>query len=158
MPPTRALYFQYLPDEVDLLTQVERRIDASDLDSKLVELVKLRVSQINGCSFCVAYHTARLRRMGETNERIDQLAVWHEAPCYSAQDRAALKWAESTTRLAGSSGVGNELYSATVAEFGEAGTAQLTLAVAMINLWNRFGAAFQTDHKFVASLLEQTSH
>lgn len=157
MPPPRAIYFQHLKAEIDLLTQVEQRIDSSDLGCKLLEIVKLRVSQINGCSFCVALHTARLRNLNESNERIDQVTVWAESPHFSDREQIALQWAESTTHLAGASGISDDVYTSTVAEFGEAGTAQLTLATGMINLWNRFGVAFQTDHQFVTQLLEQAT-
>lgn len=151
---TRINYFQFLSQEIEQLNQIEHEIERYTLDSKLIELVKLRVSQINGCSFCVSYHTQRLRLMGESDERIDMLTVWNEAACYSAAEQAAFRWSEAVTRLADSTGIDDTLYAATVDTLGEQGLSQLTLAVAMINTWNRLAVSFQTDHKFVAELLK----
>lgn len=151
---SRLNYFQFLQQEIEQFNQIEQSIDEYALDSNLIELVKLRVSQINGCSFCVSYHTQRLRLMGESDERIDMLTVWNEAACYSATEQAAFRWSEAVTRLADSSGIDDTLYAATVDALGEQGISRLTLAVAMINTWNRLAVSFQTDHKFVAELLK----
>lgn len=158
MTQARTIYVEHLPEEVGLLTQIEKRIEACLLDTQLVELVKLRVSQINGCSFCVAYHSTRLRLMDETNERLDQLSVWRESPQFTKREQTALQWAEELTRLADCNGVSDQRYATTVKEFGDEGIAQLTLAVAMINLWNRLGVPFKTDHQFVKQLLEHSAY
>ncbi len=154
MTESRANYFQFLSQEIDHFTEIESSIDQYPLGSKLIELVKLRVSQINGCSFCVSYHTQRLRLMEETTERIDMTVVWQEAPCFTKQEQAAFRWAEAVTRLADSSGIDDRLYADVVEVFGEEGISQLTLAVAMINTWNRLAVSFKADHRFIPGLLQ----
>ena len=151
---SRVNYFRFLQQEIEHLKSIEVGIDQCALNSNLVELVKLRISQINGCSFCVSYHTQRLRLMEESVERIDMIAVWKESPCYSSEEKAALHWGEAVTLLADSSGIDDRLYAATVDVFGDEGISQLTLAIAMINIWNRLAVSFQTDHRFVAELLK----
>jgi len=121
----------------------------------MVELVKLRVSQINGCSFCVRYHSERLRAMGETVERMEMITVWREAPCYSEQERCAFRWAESVTRLSDDATISDQLYADSLEQFGEQGLSQLTMAVVMINAWNRLAVPFQSDHQLVPALLKQ---
>lgn len=154
MTQSRLNYVQYLQQEVEHLNAIEVRVDGYPLDSCLVELVKLRVSQINSCSFCVSYHSQRLRQMHETTERMEMAVVWQEAPCFSAEERAAFRWAEAVTRIADSAGISDELYAATVDMFGEEGTSQLTMAVVMINTWNRLAVTFQADHQHIAELLK----
>ncbi|MCC9642447.1 carboxymuconolactone decarboxylase family protein [Rhodopirellula sp. JC740] len=150
----RANYFQLIPSEIRQLTSIESTMANYSIGTQLLELIKLRVSQINGCSFCVSLHTQQLRLMNETNERIDLVSVWQEAPCYTDRERTAFRWAESLTRLADECGIHAPLYTESVNEFGEEGLSQLSLAVAMINTWNRLAVPFQTDHQFIASLLQ----
>ena len=114
----------------------------SGLDRKLVELVYLRVSQINGCAYCIDMHSKDLLAAGETTDRLSLLMVWREAPCFSAREQRALAWAEAVTEL-GAEGVSDALYGATREEFGDALLVELTLAVATINVWNRLGVSFR---------------
>jgi AhpD family alkylhydroperoxidase len=116
----------------------------SGLESRLVHLVFLRVSQLNGCAFCVDMHDKDLRAAGETPERLAMLVVWREAHNFSPRERSAFAWAEAVTQL-GPHGVPDDVYEAARAEFGEAGLVELTLAVAMINTWNRMSIAFQSE-------------
>ncbi len=154
MAGQRANYFQFLRSEIEHFNQIETCIEGYGLDKIMLELVKLRVSQVNGCSFCVLLHTRRLRLLGESNERIDMVAVWPEARCFSDKEAAALRWAEAVTQLAGTKRVGDELYRESEAVFGQDGLSRLTLAVAMINNWNRLAVSFHTDHQYVDHILK----
>lgn len=127
-----------------LLALNEHVHSKSGLETGLVHLVFLRVSQLNGCAFCVDMHDKDLRAAGETPERLAMLVVWREAHNFTPRERTAFAWAEAVTRL-GPHGVPDDVYEAARAEFGEAGLVELTLAVAMINTWNRMGIAFQSE-------------
>ncbi|MCG8653171.1 MAG: carboxymuconolactone decarboxylase family protein [Pirellulales bacterium] len=157
MATPRLNYLPFVSSQIHHLNEIETLIAHSSLDPTLLELVKLRVSQINGCSFCVRYHTQLLRKLDESHERIDLVAVWRESPCFSNQERTALAWAEAVTQLAGGEGINDELYAQTLQAFGEEGISQLTLAVAMINIWNRLAVPFRTDHKYISDLLAHAS-
>lgn len=111
------------------------------LDKSLLELVKLRASQINGCAFCVQYHVLQSEGLGIPVDKINLLVVWREAPQFSARERAALAWTEALTTLP--NGVSDEVYAQVVAEFSEQELTYLTSAIASINVWNRFGAAYR---------------
>lgn len=111
------------------------------LDKQLLELVKLRASQINGCAFCVQHHILLSERIGVPVDKLNLVAVWREAPIFSVRERAALAWAESLTLLP--SGVSEEVYAEAKREFSETELSYLTSAVASINVWNRFGAAYR---------------
>jgi AhpD family alkylhydroperoxidase len=115
--------------------------DGCSIEPALQHLVELRVSQINGCAFCVDMHANQLRAVGESAQRIDLVAVWHEAPFYSERERAALTWAESVTLLA-EHGVSDELYEEARAHFSEAELVDLNMVVVTINTWNRFSVGF----------------
>ena len=116
-------------------------IIANSLDPQLVELVKIRASQINGCANCINMHTIEAREKGETEQRIYLLSAWREAPCYSDRERAALDWTEALTRL--SEGHGQEAaYAALAAHFSEEEQVKLTLMINVINGWNRLAVGF----------------
>jgi len=116
-------------------------IIANSLDPQLVELVKIRASQINGCANCINMHTIEAREKGETEQRIYLLSAWREAPCYSDRERAALDWTEALTRL--SEGHGQEAaYAALAAHFSEEEQVKLTLMINVINSWNRLAVGF----------------
>ena len=139
----RISYPKANPDAYRAMLTLADHVRGGSLPSNLRHLVYLRVSQINGCAFCVDMHAKDLRAGGETSERLDGLCVWREMPGYTAGERAALAWAEAVTRL-GPDGVSDEVYAAAHAEFGDAGLVELTLAVAVINAWNRLGIAFRS--------------
>ena len=111
------------------------------MDKQLLELIKLRASQINGCAFCVQYHILEGEKLGVPADKLNLVVVWREAPQFSQRERAALAWTEALTLL--SEGVSDEVYAQASAEFSEKELAYLTSAVASINVWNRFGAAFR---------------
>jgi AhpD family alkylhydroperoxidase len=123
---------------------IERHIGASKLEPKLLHLVKMRASQINGCAFCLDMHSKDARAEGETEQRLYSLDAWEEAPYYSDRERAALEWTEAVTLL-GNGHVPDSAYEKVRAHFSENEIATLTLAVAMINVWNRLNVAFRTE-------------
>jgi AhpD family alkylhydroperoxidase len=109
---------------------------AASLEPSLVELVKIRASQINACANCINMHTVEARAQGETEQRIYLLSAWREAPCYTPRERAALAWTEALTRL--SEGHTHEAaHAALAAEFSEEDQVKLTLMINVINGWNR---------------------
>ncbi|SDD72868.1 alkylhydroperoxidase AhpD family core domain-containing protein [Bradyrhizobium brasilense] len=111
------------------------------LDKQLLELVKLRASQINGCAFCVQYHILQGESLGMPADKLNLVVVWREAPQFTPRERAALAWTEALTTLP--NGVSDEVYAEATAEFSEQELTYLTSAIASINVWNRFGAAYR---------------
>ncbi|MCQ4278724.1 carboxymuconolactone decarboxylase family protein [Pseudomonas stutzeri] len=120
------------------LARQSRREDG--IDKPLMELVKIRVSQINHCAFCIDMHTRDARAIGETEQRIYVLSAWRETPFFTERERAALAWAEANTLLP--NGIEQALFDEVRQQFSEAQLANLTLAIATINAWNRFGVSF----------------
>ncbi len=108
----------------------------SSIDPELIELVEIRVSQINGCANCINLHAWLARQRGETEQRIFLLSAWREAPCYSERERAALGWAEALTRLC-EEPTHHRAYEAVAAHFTEEERVKLTLGIVVINGWNR---------------------
>ena len=113
------------------------------LEPALLELVKIRASQINGCGFCLDMHTKDARHAGETEQRLYLVSCWREAPIYSDREKAALAWTEAVTRLENQQ-VPDQVYEYARAQFNEDELVRLTLAVVAINGWNRFNCAFNT--------------
>jgi AhpD family alkylhydroperoxidase len=114
---------------------------ASSLDPKLVGLVEIRASQINGCANCLNMHAAEARAKGETEQRIYLLSAWREAPCYTDRERAALDWTEALTRLSEAHGQ-ESAYQGLKAQFTEEEQVKLTLMINVINGWNRIAVGF----------------
>ena len=114
----------------------DRQIAAFDLDPKLIELVKLRASQINGCGYCVNTHSKDARKAGEPEQRVFAIAAWWETPFFSEAERAALKLTEEITRI-GEGGLSEDTYQKALQHFGNTGVAQLIFTVVTINSWNR---------------------
>ena len=124
------------------LIAMGRQADESGIDKQIVELVKLRVSQLNNCAFCLQIHLNVSRKLGLPQEKLDLVAAWEEAGIFSERECAALAWAETLTRLVGRS-VSNDAYEAVRRHFSEEEVAFLSVAIATINAWNRLGAAFR---------------
>ncbi|WP_245681834.1 carboxymuconolactone decarboxylase family protein [Actinomadura kijaniata] len=119
---------------------VDRFLHRSELPNTIVHLVKLRVSQINGCALCVDMHSHDARKEGETDERLWSVAAWREAPFYTDQERAALALAEAATRIADNpDGVPDDVWNEAAEHFDEKQLAALVAAIALINAWNRIG-------------------
>jgi AhpD family alkylhydroperoxidase len=134
--------FQKLaPDAYEVTLALGGFAAKAGIDKALLELVKLRASQINGCAFCVQHHILLAERLGVPADKINLVVVWREAPQFSARERAALAWTEALTLLTG--GVGDEVYEQARAEFSDQELTYLTSAVASVNAWNRFGVAYR---------------
>ena len=140
----RIDYRQASPEAFKALLNTEQQVRSSGLEMSLLELVKSRASQINGCAFCLDMHTKDARALGETEQRLYLLPAWREAPCYSERERAALEWTEAITRIA-DTGVPDALYARLRRHFDEKTLVDLTLAIIAINGWNRMAVAFRTE-------------
>jgi AhpD family alkylhydroperoxidase len=128
-------------DVYEMVLGLGQLASKAGLDKQLLELVKLRASQINGCAFCVQYHILQGESLGIPADKLNLVVVWREAPEFSPHERAALAWTEALTQLAG--GVSDEVFAQASAEFSEKELAYLTSAVASINVWNRYGVAYR---------------
>ncbi|WP_205508937.1 carboxymuconolactone decarboxylase family protein [Longitalea arenae] len=127
----------------DGLFKTEMYLKKSGLDLKLQELIKYRVSQINGCAYCLDMHHKEAIALGETEQRLHSLAAWRECPYYTAQERAALAYAEAVTNLH-LHGITDEIFQTLHQHFTKAEIADLTMAIANINNWNRINIAWRT--------------
>jgi AhpD family alkylhydroperoxidase len=132
---------QIAPDIYDAVANLGQLAARAGVDKQLLELVKIRASQINGCAFCVQYHILAAEKLGVPTDKLNLVVVWREAPQFSRRERAALAWTEALTQLAG--GVGDDVYAEASAEFSERELAYLTSAVGVINVWNRYGVAYR---------------
>src|ERR1700751_3533225 len=144
MSHTRSEYEDFrkvAPDAYDIVAALGQVASKAGIDKQLLELVKLRASQINGCAFCVQFHILEAERLGIPADKLNLVVVWREAPQFSARERAALAWTEALTELAG--GVSDAVFVEASAEFSEKELAYLTSAIASINVWNRYGVAYR---------------
>ncbi len=131
-----------VPGAMDALQAVGQSVGKGGLPPRMIELVNLRVSQINGCATCLDGHARRAKQLGETDERLFVVAAWREAPYFTDQGRAAFALAEAMTRLSdGPQPVPDDIWAEVVANFDETERAALVLAIANINLWNRLNIA-----------------
>jgi AhpD family alkylhydroperoxidase len=142
---SRMNYYQAAPETIKALVGVEDVIKASGLELSLIELVKTRASQINGCAFCINMHTADARKNGETEQRLYLLNAWRESPLYTERERAALAWTEALTLIADTHAP-DEDYEAMRAQFSEAEAVNLTMLIGAINAWNRVAIGFRAVH------------
>ena len=136
-------YAKASPEAVAAFSGVETYVRHCGLDHALLELVKTRASQINGCAYCLDMHTKDARARGETEQRLYALAAWAETPFFSERERAALAWTEAVTRIA-EAPVPERLYEELRRHFSEKEVVDLTMAVIAINGWNRLAATFRT--------------
>jgi AhpD family alkylhydroperoxidase len=141
----RMNYYQAAPDTIKALVAVEDQVKASGLEQSLIELVKTRASQINGCAFCINMHTADARKYGETEQRLYLLNAWRESPLYTERERAALGWTEALT-LISETHAPDEDYEAMRAQFSETEAVNLTVLIGAINAWNRVAIGFRAVH------------
>jgi len=137
----RANPYAAAPELVQAWLAFSNKVAASGLEKPLLELVKIRASQINGCANCLNMHTYEARQAGETEQRIHILAAWHEAPCYSDRERAALAWTDHLT-LVSEKRAPDDVYAALDAQFSKAEQVQLTMMINVINGWNRLAVGF----------------
>ncbi|MCC6869551.1 MAG: carboxymuconolactone decarboxylase family protein [Burkholderiales bacterium] len=132
------------PEAFKAMLRTEEQVHKSGIEESLLELVKSRASQINGCAWCLDMHTKDARARGETEQRLYLLSVWREARCYSERERAALAWTEAVTGIAATHDVADAVYDEARRHFDEKALVDLTLAVIAINGWNRLNVAFRT--------------
>jgi AhpD family alkylhydroperoxidase len=137
--------FKLAPDAIKAMTALGAAIENSGLEHNLIELVKLRASQINGCAFCIHMHTTDLRAHGESEMRLYMLNAWRESPLYSDRERAALAWTESLTLLA-ATGAPDSDYELLKSKFTEGEQVNLTMLIGAINVWNRLQVGFRALH------------
>jgi AhpD family alkylhydroperoxidase len=137
--------FQVSPDAVAPLIALEKQIAESGLEHSLIELVKMRASQINGCAFCLHMHAKDARAAGETEMRLYLLSAWEESSFYTERERAALGWTEALTKIA-ETHAPDSAYAAVAGQFGPEELIQLTLLITTINAWNRLAIGFRLEH------------
>jgi AhpD family alkylhydroperoxidase len=141
----RLNYAQVKPAAIKAMMALENAVAAGTIEKPLAELVRMRVSQMNGCAFCMDMHSHDMLSAGETPQRIFLLDGWRESPLYSDRERAALAWAEKLTTLPGHH-VSDADYEALAPHFSDEETVDLTLLIVAINGWNRFGVGFGMVH------------
>jgi AhpD family alkylhydroperoxidase len=139
----RIEYGRRFPELRTAMWALEHYVHKSELDAKLLELVKLRASLINGCAYCVDMHTKVARSLGETEQRLYEVSLWREAPFYTDRERAALAWTEAVT-LVSTDHVPDSVYEEARQQFTEKELVDLTAAIVAINGWNRLAIAFRT--------------
>ncbi len=142
---SRLDYFTAAPRTLRAMKAFEQQVRNCGLEHSLIELVKTRASQINGCAFCVHMHTRDARAAGETEERLYLLSAWQESPLYTPRERAALAWTDALTRVA-ETPPSDALYEEVRAEFSEEEMVKLTLVIGAINVWNRLSVGFHAIH------------
>ncbi len=129
------------PDVYEIVSALGQAAAKAGIEKQLLELVKLRASQINGCAFCVQYHILQGEKLDVPADKLNLVVVWREAPQFTQRERAALAWTEALTLL--SEGISDEVYAEASVVFSEKELLYLTSAIASINSWNRFGAAYR---------------
>ena len=139
----RFNYAKAAPGAYQAMRGLEKYLHECGLEEKLIHLVKLRASQLNGCAYCLDMHWKDLRALGEDEQRLYSLDAWRESPFYTERERAALEWTESLTLVAGDH-VPDAVYEAVRGHFSEKELSDLSLAVATINAWNRLSIAART--------------
>ena len=140
----RVDYRKVFPEGARAMAALERTARSATLEPELLELVRIKASQINGCTCCLAMHNRDARARGEHQTRLDTLAAWREAPYYTARERAALARCEALTKLP-RTGAPDDVYAAVETEFSPEETAALTFAIVPINGWNRVAVGLRSD-------------
>ena len=141
----RLDYFSRAPALMRAVLGLNQAVEQSGLEPSLLHLVKLRASQINGCSYCVDMHAHEALADGDSQQRVIMVAAWRESPLFTTRERAAFAWTEALTKVS-EAGVPDALYAEVRTEFSEEEMVKLSVAVAIINTWNRLSVAFRTIH------------
>lgn len=141
---SRVDYGKVSPEAVHAQLQIEKFVRNSSLDKKIIELIKMRCSMINGCAFCLDMHSKDALAEGETTQRLFGLGAWRETTYYTPRERAALAWAEAVTQIS-TNHVEDDLYNEVKAQFSDKEMVELTMAVIAINGWNRLAISFRTE-------------
>jgi len=145
MQSERVNAYNAAPAAMRALQQAESYIQQCGLEKSLIELVKMRASQINGCAYCLDKHSKDARRAGETEQRLYLLSAWHESPLYSERERAALQWTDALTKIA-ETHAPDPAYDAVRRQFGDKELVDLSTLIGLINLWNRLAIGFRYQH------------
>jgi AhpD family alkylhydroperoxidase len=145
MTPRLSNPHRLAPNAIKAMMALEASFAESGLEHSLMELVKLRASQINGCAFCIHMHTTDARKAGETEMRLYMLNAWRESSLYNERERAALGWTETLTRVS-ETGAPDADYAPVKAAFSEPEQVYLTLLIGAINAWNRLQIGFRAAH------------
>ncbi|MGH8147801.1 MAG: carboxymuconolactone decarboxylase family protein [Rhodanobacteraceae bacterium] len=140
----RLNYTKASPDGFKAMRALQAHVDDCGIEHKLLELVKMRASQINGCAYCLDMHSKDARAAGETEQRLYVLNAWRESPFYSERERAALAWTEALTRIADSE-ISDELYAEVHQHFNDKELVDLSFAIIAINGWNRLAIPFRSE-------------
>jgi AhpD family alkylhydroperoxidase len=142
--PERLNYAKAFPEGIHALRMLEKTVRDSGLEPSLIELVKTRASQLNGCAYCIDMHTKDARAAGETEQRLYALSAWRETPFFTPRERAALAWTEAVTNIQ-QGHASDEVYEEARREFDEPSLMRLTMAITQINTWNRIAIAFRAE-------------
>ena len=140
----RFNYVKVAPGVYDSMDALDQYLAKCGLEESLLHLVRLRASQINGCAYCIDMHWKDLRALGESEQRLYALDAWRESPFYSPREQAALAWTEAVTLVA-TSRISDAAYDALRPHFTDKEVADLTLAAATINAWNRLSIAARIE-------------
>lgn len=141
----RLDYFPKAPELMQAVLALNKAVEDCGLEMSLLHLIKLRASQINGCSYCVDMHAHEALEDGDSQQRVIMVSAWRESPVFSERERMAFEWTEAVT-LISEKGVPGELYARALEQFSEQELVKLTVAVSMINTWNRLSISFHTIH------------
>ena len=142
--PQRLRYGKLFPEGIHALFNLGKVINESGLEHSLMELVKTRASQMNGCAYCIDMHTKDARAAGETEQRLYALSAWEETAFYTPRERAALAWTEAVTNIQ-QGHAPDHIYEEVRKEFSEEELVRLTMAIGQINIWNRISIAFRVE-------------
>ena len=142
--PARLNYLNASRDVFDAMMDLQKRVSNSGLETRLLHLVYLLVSRINGCAYCIDMHSIDLRADGETEIRIDLVSVWDEVDIYTDRERAAFAWAEAVTKVS-ETHVPDDVFARARQHFAPEELVKLTLAIVTINAWNRFAISFRSE-------------
>lgn len=138
----RIVLNKYSPNALHAMFALEKHLKSSTIEEKLLHLIKLRASQINGCAYCIDMHSIDARAVGDTEQRLYALNAWRETPFFTPRERAALEWTEALT-LVSQNHAPDELFDEVRKEFSENELVDLTYAIATINAWNRLAIALR---------------
>jgi AhpD family alkylhydroperoxidase len=141
----RMNHYQAAPELIKALAAVDTQIRASGLEQSLIELVKIRASQINGCAYCINMHADDARKHGESEQRLYLLDAWRDSPLYSDRERTALAWTEALTLIAETHAPDAD-YQAVRSQFSDSEMVHLTVLIGTINAWNRIAIGFRAVH------------
>ena len=142
---SRINYFAKAPALLQKMIELNKAVEESGFDRRLLHLVKLRASQINGCAYCVDMHVKEARKDGEPEQRLQLVSAWRESPLFTERERAALEWTEALTLLP-QSRAEDVFYEPLKAHFSDEEIVQLTMLIGVINTWNRLAVGFRSQH------------